>query len=327
MMTNPASMSEQDAMLQTVHIVCAFDDAYAPHFATLAASLAASRGAEVLRLTLIVGPGLGQDTIRRLEAYLTTLHLSLEYVRVPDAVVQDWPSTGSYPSLVWYRLLLPELLPEVSRVIYLDTDTLVLHSLLPLYQTELGTDLMGAVASPKTGFEDHCQRMGIDPVQGYFNSGVLLMNLEQMRREHFTRQALQAAKKAGSDTLVFPDQDLLNRVAQGRWKKLHPQWNAISYLWLDIEKVDHTYSALEYAVAAHSPVIVHFEGPVSVKPWYFRCVHPLREIYRQLRAQTPWPLRELEGRSWVAALLRPLPLQWQYGIARTRQRISGWLRR
>lgn len=312
--------------LVNVRIACSFNDAYAPHFATLAASLAASRGAETLHVTLIVGPGLGLDTIHTLEKYLGTLNIALECVQVPDVTFQSLPPSGVYPPLIWYRLLLPDLLPDASRVIYLDTDTLVLHSLLPLFQTELGTDLIGAVASPTTGWEEHCKAVGVDPAQGYFNSGVLLMNLEQMRREGFTAQALQTAK-ACSDVLFFPDQDLLNRVTQGRWKKLHPQWNAISYLWLDPQGVDHAYSALEYAAATYSPAIVHFEGPISVKPWYFRCVHPLREVYRELRAQTPWPLAELEGRSLVAALLRPLPLQWQYWIARMRQRISGRLRR
>lgn len=325
MTARPDFQCESTPASVNVRIACSFNDAYAPHFATLAASLAAACGAETLQITIIVGPGLGSDTIRALEAYLRTLNLSLECVRVSDVALLGLPPSGAYPPLIWYRLLLPELLPDVSRVIYLDTDTLVLHSLLPLFQTDLGTDLMAAVASPTTGWEDHCRSVGVDPDRGYFNSGVLLMNLDQMRRENFTAHALQVAKISG-DTLVFPDQDLLNLVAQGRWKKLHPKWNAISYLWLDAQGADHAYSALEYTVAAHSPAIVHFEGPISVKPWYFRCLHPLRGVYRQLRAQTPWPLTELEGRSWLALLLRPLPLKWQYRITRTRLRISGWLR-
>jgi UDP-glucose/galactose:(glucosyl)LPS alpha-1,2-glucosyl/galactosyltransferase len=186
---------------------------------------------------------------------------------------------------------------------------------LPLFQEDLGTNLIGAVASPTTGWEAHCERFGIDPKQGYFNSGVLLMNLDLMRCENFTARALQLAADKNK-ILQFPDQDVLNISTIGRWRKLHPKWNAISYLWLAPQVSDRAYSALEYSLAKHSPGIVHFEGPATVKPWYFRSMHPMRQLYLQFRAQTPWPLQELEGRTLKALGLRMLPLKCQHQLTR-----------
>lgn len=306
-----------------VRIACVFDDAYAPHFATLASSLALTKGPEMLHVTLVSGPELSEATAATVVAHLEKLDIVCVRLRVPSAMLDTLPPAGTYPPLIWYRLLLPDLLPGHERVLYLDADMLALQSLLPLYLHDLGDNLLGAVAQPTIGLEAHCRALGLEPQLGYFNSGTLLMNLVRMRAEGFTASALARAK---NNTLRFPDQDLLNITTAGRWAKLAPKWNAVSYLWLDPLAADGMYGSLEREIALRAPALVHFEGPGSLKPWHFRSLHPLREVYRELRAQTPWPLVELEGRSWIAALLRSLPLRWQYWISQTRQRISKALR-
>ncbi|MGH8539116.1 MAG: glycosyltransferase family 8 protein, partial [Stenotrophobium sp.] len=173
---SPGVKAEPQPVLPEVRIACAFDDAYAPHFATLAASLAATRGTETLQITLIVGPGLTSGVIQKLERYLAFLGIALELISVPDATSKVLPPSAAYPPLIWYRLLLPELLPMCSKILYIDTDTLVLQSLLPLFLVDLGTKIIGAIASPTTGWEGHMEKIGVNPRQGYFNSGVLLMN-------------------------------------------------------------------------------------------------------------------------------------------------------
>lgn len=309
-----------------VRIACAFDEAYAPHFATLATSLAMSKGHESLHVTLIIGPDLCASTVGTLTNHLSSLGIAVECVEVPKVVQQSLPLAATYPSLIWYRLLLPDLLPHCERVLYLDADTLVLQSLLPLYMRELGTDLLGAVATPTIGWEAHCHAIGLESSNGYFNSGVLLMNLELMRAENFTATALQLAHSK-NNSLRFPDQDLLNMVTKGRWTKLLPKWNAVSYLWLEPQAADGMYSQLEREVAACAPAIVHFEGPHSLKPWHFRSIHPARKIYRQMRATTPWPLQELVGRTWLAGLLRQLPLRWQFRITKLKSALRSYWRR
>ncbi|MGH8540023.1 MAG: glycosyltransferase family 8 protein [Stenotrophobium sp.] len=312
--------SEIQLVLPEVRIACVFNDAYAPHFAALAASLSATRGPEALHITVIADSCLTSKVIDTLEHYLATLNISMDVVKVPDAAIGKLPPCAPYPPLIWYRLLLPDLLPACAKVLYLDTDTLALQSLWPLFQEDLGTNVMGAIAEPATIWEDQCKLVGIDTTEGYLNSGVLLMNLKMMRDEGFTERALEIARTK-SEILKLPDQEVLNLVTKGRWKKLHPKWNAISYLWLDPQAAAGIYSKLEYSIAAHSPAIVHFEGTPAVKPWHFRSIHPLREIYRQMRVQTPWPLKELEGRSPMAAMLRLLPLRGQYLIARSKTAI------
>lgn len=318
----------------TVRIACACDDAYAPHLAALVASLAESRGPERIEVTLLAGPALADATIDELERFSVTVGIELNPVRMPEAAlakVATLPPFGSYSPVVWYRLFLPELLPERERVLYLDTDTLALQSLEPLYSHDLDGCVLGAVASPMSQKSvAHCRLIGMGPAEDYFNSGVLLMDLVRMRESGFTEAVLSAA--ATAPALTFADQDALNLACREHWLRLHPKWNALSHLWLPHGAVGarapaSPYSDLQLEAAARSPALVHFEGPVFVKPWFFRSIHPHREIYRAMRQRTPWPLSQLEGHTRSAAMLRRLPLGWQYALSRWKFAALGWLRR
>jgi hypothetical protein len=92
----------------------------------------------------------------------------------------------------------------------------------------------------------------------------------------------------------------MNILFAGRWTALDPTWNCSTSIVLPFvsggswsDDVHHDAATLERA--ARSPAIVHFEGARVLRPWHRRCFHPFAGLYRQYRAQTPWPLERLEG--------------------------------
>lgn len=308
-----------------VAIATTIDDRWVPHFATCAASIAASRGRESVRFFMLQGPSLSETSIRTLRAFVRDLGMEFEAIAIPREVDDSLPPTSQlFSPLVWYRLLLPDLLPELDRVLFLDADTLVLQSLSPLYESELGENLLAAVGVMTT--EEHLRLLGLDSAQPVFNAGVLLMSLDAMRAELIGPRTLALGHERSAD-FFFNDQDALTVIADGRWKRLHPRWNALSHLWLLPRNYDHTYSELDQSSARLSPAIVHFEGFETVKPWFYRSMHPLRFLYRDFRAQTPWPLDQLERKSAGGAILRRLPVSWQYGLMVAKRRIVNRLAR
>eukprot|EP00890_Picochlorum_soloecismus_P001731 jgi/Picsp_1/2559/NSC_00790-R1_glt8d3 protein len=110
------------------------------------------------------------------------------------------------------RLMLPSLVDRrIDRIIYLDRDTLVLKSLKSLYQTNFKDELLGIV--PEGGIwyptKQGVYNAGITyPERTGVNSGVLLMNLKQMRSTNFSRQLLDLVHTAPYTELG--DQDLIN---------------------------------------------------------------------------------------------------------------------
>jgi lipopolysaccharide biosynthesis glycosyltransferase len=313
-----------------VAIGVAIDDRYVPHFAACVASIAASRGPEGVRFYVLQGSTLSAESVRRLGEFVSELGMEFETVEITEDLAASLPPTQFYAPIVWYRLLFPEVLPHLDRILVLDVDLLVLQSLWPLYSQDLGTDLLAAVGTSAgavdTASVARIRGLGLDLDAPYLNTGVMLMNLRAMRDERVGPRVIAFGhERAGA--LVFPEQDALNAIAAGRWRMLHPRWNAMSHLWLIRHAPDPMYPELDQESARLSPAIVHFEGFHTVKPWFYRSVHPLRHLYREYRSQTPWPLETLEGKSASARILRVLPLRWQYAITRGKSRVSARLAR
>ena len=119
--------------------------------------------------------------------------------------------TDRYPQEMYYRLLAARFLPEeLKRVLYLDPDTLVINSLLPLWELELDGHLFAAAAhTGKTEIANNVNRFRLGTEGDYYNSGVLLMDLERCRNEIHTEELFDYVSNHG-DELILPDQDILN---------------------------------------------------------------------------------------------------------------------
>lgn len=168
---------------------------------------------------------------------------------------------------------------------------------------------------------ERIRALGVRDPGDFFNSGVLLMNLRQLRASEpaFTDFLADPGHRA---LLLFADQDVFNAVLPRAMRlPLHPRWNLqVPHLELPLRWLPGDRNAL--TEARMSPAIVHFNG--RIKPWHYRSRHPYRaEFWRHLR-QTPWRNLPEEGRTLKNALLRALP-GWIVPLVRTRLRT--WLGR
>lgn len=162
----------------------------------------------------------------------------------------------------YYRLLLPELLPDTDQVLYLDVDTVVTRDLRPLMEVELGNHLLAGVKAvyPNRNPE-HLRSLEIEPGT-YINAGVLLMNLGKMRQEGLQPRFLELAKK----DFTFQDQDILNLTCRGKIHYLPPAYNvhAMFDYRKDREYADQLFGSEAVDEALDDPKIIHYAGN---KPW------------------------------------------------------------
>lgn len=178
------------------------------------------------------------------------------------------------PRSAWSRIFIPDLIPYANRALYVDIDILVCDDCAALFELDMQGAALGVVyeSASYEGCEIN-KRLDI-PVScpGYFNSGVLLMNLEVFRRNNLSEHIMNIAAQY-SDKLVAMDQDALNAALYDRVIRLHPRWN-----WHD----RHTRLALmsnpsaplwrantprEVVEASLYPGIIHFIG--FHKPWNY----------------------------------------------------------
>ena len=238
-----------------------------------------------------------------------------EYVKNIDfPALENSPLTES----AYYRLWLAEMLPmEVEKVLYLDGDVIVRHSLLLLWNTDIEGYAVAAVPDSLEGRAEFYSRLNYSPSFGYFNSGVLLVNLKYWRRCHVQTDFVRFIQEF-SDIIKFHDQDVLNCLFKESKVILPLIYNLTSgVLWRKPEFNTVKY-AEELATALIDPVVVHFAS--SEKPWYAyqREQHPFRSTFLKYQNQTKWrdvksdrrPLR-LRIINYVADLLRRMGLKPQ----------------
>ena len=203
------------------------------------------------------------------------------------------------------KFYLPRLLPELDRVLYLDGDIIVRRDLAGLGRIELGDCLAAAVRDlPQVFYEKSLLGEGRD----YFNSGVMILNLAQMRREGTSEKLIEARRAGADDNLM--DQNVLNRVLAGRVLQLSFLYNVccanLRRRWLRERMLDKLNSAYGTSFRSLSEIrsaaaILHYSS--AEKPWKYFDIPAggeWMEIYRQsARGGRPlrrkcWLIREIE---------------------------------
>lgn len=216
-----------------------------------------------------------------------------------------------WPRVAWSRVFLPELLPEVHRAVYLDIDTLACTDVRQLAETDMHGAALGAVlervSEPGSHFNE---RLDIpQECPGYFNSGVLLMDLDVFRREGLVQRVVDFAF-SHKDVLACPDQDALNGALCGRLFQLHPRWNWHDGLTRLIAKKSASQplwrgnTPCDCVEAALYPAVLHYQG--VHKPWlYNHRIERVRYMESMRRAGLLCG-RELPGFNWGDAVKRVL---------------------
>jgi UDP-glucose/galactose:(glucosyl)LPS alpha-1,2-glucosyl/galactosyltransferase len=213
-------------------------------------------------------------------------------------------------------LFFPDLFEDLPRVLYLDCDVLVMSSLHPLWHLDLGESPLAAVANVvEPAAREHVSGLGVEYPGGFFNSGVILFQLDLMRTEGSTRELVRFADGYG-DKLMWPDQDALNVVFKERWHRLHPRWNSQNSLWSWRDWAIEVFGTEAVDEATAAPAIRHFEGPSVAKPWHFLSPVPHRDLYLRTLAQTPWADEPQVDRTVLTTVIAMLPSTWQLDLYR-----------
>ncbi|GHS88385.1 hypothetical protein FACS189487_06520 [Campylobacterota bacterium] len=162
---------------------------------------------------------------------------------------------GGWDKSIYHRLMLPKLLPNIDRIIYCDADTIFMRRLSEADSLELGDNLIAGVK------EDS---------KGYINSGFLVLNLKQMRKEETYKKFISVSQ---TEKLLYPDQDVLNLVCKNRILYLAWKFN------VRVDHILHDYkfrSAKECMQAGRECVMIHFIS--SFKPWN-GCKYPFNSYW------------------------------------------------
>lgn len=209
--------------------------------------------------------------------------LCLRGVRVEEDFLPDLPVTFHFAKEMYYRIFAAKMLPaNVSRALYLDPDMVILSSLEELYHMDMGDSFFAAARSINHISEAlFKKRLHMDRESRYFNSGVLLMNIDLLRREQREQEVFDFMN-SNQAKLVLPDQDILNALYANRTILLDP----IRYNF-DVRYYPalHALSLGKISVESipESTCIVHYCG--KHKPWHENYQGECGLFYRTMYAK------------------------------------------
>jgi lipopolysaccharide biosynthesis glycosyltransferase len=192
----------------------------------------------------------------------------------------------------YFRLFISELLPEtIKKVIYLDCDVVVRNKLNKLWEEDISNYALGAVyqnnewALQNKSFE----RLDIPEEKGYFNAGILLINLSFWREKNAFSLFNKYIETHQND-IIFHDQDVLNGVFYKNTKPISITWNYIPLFFNKKMQTLNFPSGLNYTQEIlqinNSPTIIHYV--YRPKPWEYGCKHPYKDDYFKYISYTPW---------------------------------------
>lgn len=277
-----------------MNILYASNDGFARHLGTSMCSLF-DKNQDMKDITVyVLSLGLSEESRGKLKVIADCYHRRLEILELGDVRGKfDFEvDTGGYDISIMGRLFMGEMLPKtVERVLYLDCDTVVVRSLKKLWKEDLGGAVFGAVMEP-TIYETVKESIGLSKEDGYYNSGMLLVDLVRWREEHVQEKLLAFLKEKGG-ALFASDQDLLNGALKGQIHTLMPEWNFFpNYRYFSYKTLmEHSpsYGAVskkEFQKAKKHPAVIHFMG--DERPWIRGNRNHYRLAYEKYLAMTPW---------------------------------------
>ena len=212
------------------------------------------------------------EKIKEIEKFVEKASLGkgkLNTIKVED-LFSKAKTTFYYTEEMYYRLLAYKYLPKsLDRILYLDPDVLVLNSCEELYNMDLSDNYFAAATHTiPTVQSANVARLsltsGHKDIENYFNSGILMINLELARNsEKYEKEVLNYVENSKSLGLIMPDQDLLNVVFRNKIIKIDEiKYNYDARRYLAYKLKDKKYK-LSYIIS--NTCFLHFCG--KRKPW------------------------------------------------------------
>lgn len=261
---------------QEIPVFFSVDDRYAPYLAVAMNSLIQNSNPERNYHIIVLCDDLSLTNQQQLRT-LVQSNIQLEFVSITEQIKKQITDTNNklradyFTYTIYFRLFIAELFPQFDKAIYLDADTAVNHDIADLFDLPLGDNWIGAavdrfiVENPET-FNYAQEAIGVAGDK-YINSGVLLMDLQALRDNHFADHFFNLLNQYHFRSLA-PDQDYLNAIAKNKIMYLDSTWNVM------VTFPEETPAAL-----------IHWN--LFNKPWYYQDA-PRQEYFWKYAKTTPY---------------------------------------
>ena len=208
------------------------DDNYIPYLDVAVASLIENASKSYTYRIIILNTGISQGNIDKVKQNERP-GFSIEFFDISKALENVrvyFKNVYHFSIVTYYRLFISSIFPQYDKIVYLDSDIVVLGDISELYNTEMGDNILAAVPDQNIKTMDAFKRyieiaISVNPDE-YINAGVLLINLDAYRKNEIEKKLVRLITSFNFD-LVDPDQAYLNYLCKKKIHFLPNGWNKI----------------------------------------------------------------------------------------------------
>lgn len=209
------------------------DDNYAPFLAVALNSAKKNASKNRSYKAFVLHQGLCEENAQKLKA-LETDNFKIEITPIKESFDAIDDRNGNrlrcdyFTLTIYFRLFIATLFPQYDKGIYIDSDVVILDDIAKLYDVDVKDNLIGgcrdmSIADIEPFLNYTEEAVGVNREE-YINSGVLLMNLKELREHSFDKHFLSLLNTYHFDS-VAPDQDYINAICNGRIHYLDYKWD------------------------------------------------------------------------------------------------------
>ena len=259
-----------------INVCLSTDNNYAKYAGVVITSVLKNAAEDDKLNIFVLDGGISEENKNKINSLKSIKDCNITFVQIDENMFSDFKSitTHAYISLpAYYRLKMPSLLPDIHRIIYFDCDVIIEKSLKELFNIEMGEHALAGVKDVKKKMQK------INPT--YVNSGILLMDLDNMRKQNLENKFFEYTKEHYAE-IVCGDQEIINAVCNGEIKNIESKWNT---------QISNFSNRSDYT---NHPYIVHFIG--KNKPWQYASFSYRKDLFYKYCQISPWALDKKE---WV----------------------------
>jgi len=255
-------------------------------------------------------------SINEIIIYIISKNISLENINILNKICENYgrtltivpfqeiaydlklSDTGRHIETVYSKIFFSRI-KDLNKCLYIDSDTVIVSSLKPLWNIDLSGSYLAAV---ETFSIKNKEKLKIKPESVFFNDGVTLMNVSYCRENKLIEKSLKLINKFNGAPPVLSE-GVLNFVCQGQVKIISMKNNLMSGMYqLGIENPKYlssitSYSEDDIAESCQFPIIIHYLSAFYNRPWTKDCTHPLKDYYLKYKQISPWKEQCLENGS------------------------------
>lgn len=237
----------------------------------------------------------------RLNEIGKTYKRKIEYISLPNPQEYFKDDRFTIKSLghTFAHMIVGEILPKnINRVLCIDSDMLVMDSLQEMWNTNLD-DYYIAGCEGAPGSVALEKEMGIDPSHVHCNGGLMLINLDAVRRDKIEekyKEYIQSVFDQGKSLAAY-EEEVMNKCCYPKVYILPARYNVMTISlvmgyrdFIKFRGATNFYSEKEFNEAVINPAIVHALNNFYVRKRYWEkdSDSPYADVYLKYRALTPW---------------------------------------